>query len=123
MKNIDIGKHLIINFSGCAEGTMNDVEVIKKLLHDLAGALGVAVLHEGYHVFSPYGITGFAIVSASHISIHTWPEYAYMGIDIFSCREIQLEVVFDLLKDRLGSDLYTYQYLERTALERDAEPS
>jgi S-adenosylmethionine decarboxylase len=35
--------------------------------------------------FSPVGVTGIAIVSESHLVIHTWPEYGYAAVDIFTC--------------------------------------
>ncbi|MCS7181198.1 MAG: adenosylmethionine decarboxylase, partial [bacterium] len=37
------------------------------------------------HKFSPQGVSGFALISESHISIHTWPEKKYAGIDIYTC--------------------------------------
>ena len=38
-----------------------------------------------FHQFSPYGITGLLAISESHFSIHTWPEYHYATVDVFSC--------------------------------------
>ena len=43
---------------------------------------------EEFHLFKPYGITYFAIISKSHISIHTWPEDKIVAVDIFSCENI-----------------------------------
>jgi S-adenosylmethionine decarboxylase len=31
------------------------------------------------------GVTGVAIVSESHLVIHTWPEYGYAAVDVFTC--------------------------------------
>ena len=31
------------------------------------------------------GVTGIAIVSESHLVIHTWPEHGYAAVDIFTC--------------------------------------
>lgn len=31
------------------------------------------------------GITGIAFLAESHISIHTWPEFKYVAIDLFVC--------------------------------------
>jgi len=31
------------------------------------------------------GVTGMAIVSESHLVIHTWPEYGYAAVDVFTC--------------------------------------
>jgi S-adenosylmethionine decarboxylase proenzyme len=37
------------------------------------------------HKFPIQGITGVILLAESHIAIHTWPEYDYMAVDIFSC--------------------------------------
>ena len=33
--------------------------------------------------FSPAGYTGVVCLSESHISVHTWPEYGQVNIDIY----------------------------------------
>jgi len=45
----------------------------------------MTVCGEVFHKFSPHGVTGVVVVKESHISIHTWPEYGYASIDIFTC--------------------------------------
>jgi len=37
------------------------------------------------HSFSPIGVSGVVVIQESHIAIHTWPEYNYVAIDIFTC--------------------------------------
>lgn len=37
------------------------------------------------HKFEPQGITAFALLAESHISVHTWPEFGYVAIDVFTC--------------------------------------
>jgi len=37
------------------------------------------------HKFSPQGVTAIALLSESHISIHTWPETGVAVCDIFTC--------------------------------------
>ena len=38
-----------------------------------------------FHNFSPNGISGMIVISESHLSIHTWPEYNFASVDIFTC--------------------------------------
>src|SRR5438874_1705404 len=33
------------------------------------------------------GLSGFVIIAQSHVSLHTWPEYGEVDIDICSCKE------------------------------------
>ena len=48
-------------------------------------ALDVNLLDLRVYPFSPVGVTGMAIVSESHLVIHTWPEHGYAAVDIFTC--------------------------------------
>jgi S-adenosylmethionine decarboxylase proenzyme len=36
------------------------------------------------HQFSPHGVSAVAMIAESHIAIHTWPEYAFAAVDIYS---------------------------------------
>ena len=50
-----------------------------------AKAVGATVINDTFHKFSPYGITGVVVIAESHLCIHTWPEYSYAAVDIFTC--------------------------------------
>lgn len=81
------GLHILIDLSGCDPHQINS----KKFWHDtLVGAANVAgmdILHTHFHEFKPQGVTGFLLLSTSHISIHSWPEYNYAACDVFSCSD------------------------------------
>jgi S-adenosylmethionine decarboxylase len=53
--------------------------------------------------FSGYSI--LQIIQESHIAFHTWPEYNYLAIDIFSCKKIQVEKVINFLKKNLNREI------------------
>jgi S-adenosylmethionine decarboxylase len=53
--------------------------------------------------FSGYSI--LQIIQESHIAFHTWPEYNYLAIDIFSCKKIQVEKVINFLKKNLNKEI------------------
>ena len=38
-----------------------------------------------FHEFNPFGVSGIVVIAESHLSIHTWPEYRYAALDIFTC--------------------------------------
>ncbi|HDO19787.1 MAG TPA: adenosylmethionine decarboxylase [Thermoplasmatales archaeon] len=78
-----IGRHLLIEMRGCKN--LNDKEVIKNMLKDAVEACNATLIEVEVHEFSPYGVSGIAIIGESHLSIHTWPEYGYAAIDIFTC--------------------------------------
>lgn len=51
--------------------------------------------------FGP-GITGIAILSESHIALHTTPERHYLNLDVFSCKELNAEAIWLLLGQYFG---------------------
>jgi S-adenosylmethionine decarboxylase len=78
-----IGRHLILEMWGCKN--LDSVEAAEKSLREMVVALDVHLLDLRVYPFSPIGVTGFAIVSESHLVIHTWPEYGYAAVDLFTC--------------------------------------
>ena len=80
-------------------------------------ASGLTVLDEGYYKFSPYGFTGFLLLSESHASLHAWPEHGYCAVDLFTCNlKIDLTVLIENLKADLGAESYTLRRLDRSSL-------
>ncbi len=39
------------------------------------------------------GMSGFVIICTSHISLHSWPPYGMVNLDVFSCEPFDAEVV------------------------------
>lgn len=77
------GVHLLIDFWGARN--LNSVSFCKKALTLAVKASGARLLNINLHKFSPQGVSGVAVISESHISIHTWPEYKYAALDVFVC--------------------------------------
>ena len=78
-----VGRHMILELWGCSN--LNSVEVVEKALHDIVDATETTLLDLRVYPFTPIGVTGVAIVSESHIMIHTWPEHGYAAGDVFTC--------------------------------------
>ncbi len=77
------GLHIIAEFWGSK--TIEDSKEIEKILVRAAIEGGNTPLKVTIHKFSPQGITGVILLAESHISLHAWPEYEYLAIDIFTC--------------------------------------
>lgn len=78
-----LGKHLIFDLWGCVN--LNSEKIIKNALLEAVKACGATMLEIKTHSFTPQGVSGFVLLSESHISIHTWPERKYAAVDIFTC--------------------------------------
>ena len=80
-----MGVHLLLNLVGCNEEYLHDKEKVKELVLDIVKESKLSMLKHGFHQFEPTGVTGFVLLSESHFSIHTWPEYNSIAIDLFCC--------------------------------------
>lgn len=79
------GKHFILDIYGCDHHEIDSASGLEKLMRDAANAAHMEILHVYMHKFDPQGVTGVVVLSTSHISVHTWPEYGYAAFDVFSC--------------------------------------
>lgn len=80
-----LGRHLVVDAFGCPADTLNDADLVERLLADAVKAVGAQVLHTYFHRFQPQGVTGTIVISTSHLTIHTWPEQQYAAFDLFTC--------------------------------------
>lgn len=79
-----LGQHVIIDLWGCNDG-INDAETVKSAMLAAVKAANATLLSLDVHTFSPQGVTGVAVLTESHLSIHSWPEHGYLAADIFTC--------------------------------------
>lgn len=79
-----LGRHLLIELWGCRRAT-NDCDAVRRAIVESVAAIRATILNLHVHAFSPYGVTGVAVLAESHLSIHTWPEHGYVAADVFTC--------------------------------------
>lgn len=82
-----LGKHLLLELRDCNRELLNDLPYLRNTLLDAAARVGATVIGQSFHQFSPHGVTGVIAIAESHLCIHTWPEYGYAAVDIFTCGE------------------------------------
>lgn len=85
-----LGRHVLIELSGCPYTLLNDIDFVRKALVDAAERAHVTIVSENFNRFNPHGISGVLVIAESHISIHTWPEFDYAAIDIFTCGDVAM---------------------------------
>ncbi len=108
------GHHFLIEFFGCNEKQINSVDFWKKELIASIEDTKMEALHDFYYKFEPEGITGFVLLSSSHISIHTWPENSYVACDVFTCSSYEdTKKVMDYLKEKLIHTKSTVRKVQR----------
>jgi S-adenosylmethionine decarboxylase len=83
---------------------LNDLKKVQEIMVSAAKEAKATIVEISFHKFSPFGISGVVVIAESHISIHTWPEYGYAAIDIFTCGDVlQPETAASLLIEKFQS--------------------
>ena len=97
-----LGKHFLLDLKDCDRGLLNDLEFLKSTLFSVAEQCGAQILGDSFYRFQPQGISGAVLNAGSHLCIHTWPEFGYAAIDIFTYGDLlQPEEAAKLLIDKL----------------------
>ncbi len=95
-----LGRHILVELMGCSAEVLNDVNLVEQLMGQAAIDAGATVIQSSFHHFSPFGVSGVVVIQESHLAIHTWPEYQYAAIDLFTCGDsVDPWISFDLLKN------------------------
>ncbi len=80
-----LGNHLIVELYDCRKEIINDARSVEKALIEAVRISGARMIQSVVHEFNPHGISGVIVIEESHFSVHTWPEYGYCALDIFTC--------------------------------------
>jgi S-adenosylmethionine decarboxylase len=93
-----LGQHLTLDLYGCNKENLINSSLIYKILDKLPEMIGMHKISEpsisffqnnplgNEKSFDKGGISGFVLISESHITIHTFANQNFASIDIFSCK-------------------------------------
>lgn len=80
-----VGMQIVAEFHNCSIDLLNDLHAIETILTDGISACGFSLVGINSHRYDPIGVTSIAVISESHVAIHTYPEAHHASIDIFTC--------------------------------------
>ncbi len=114
-----LGKHLIIEFHDCDPRVLDDAEACQDIFLEAARRSGATIIKPFFHQFSPHGVSGIIVIAESHFSVHTWPEYGYCAIDVFTCGDdIEGDAAVDFLRKNLKAQHFSVMEIKRGLLDR-----
>lgn len=100
-----LGRHIIVEFYNCSPEKINEVTHIEKSMLKAAELAGATIINSTFHHFSPFGVSGVIVIEESHLAIHTWPEYQFASIDLFTCGDhIDPWISFDHLQKEFEAE-------------------
>ena len=103
------GLHLTIDAQECNKKKLTDTKFIYRLLDRLPSILSMTKMTLPYVVewkdkfADTPGISGFVMIAESHISIHTFPDQNYAFVDMFSCKNFDVETASEFIMEALGA--------------------
>ena len=107
-------KHILFDLKQCLlTSPLDDEEYVKETLIEAAKIGKLEVLKVDTYKFEPHGVTGYALLAESHISIHTWPEKGTAAIDIYTCGECRPELGCHKIIDMLEAGHHKIGQIER----------
>lgn len=83
-----LGKHILLEMKDCDKKILADLAAVRNALVSAAQEAKATIVEIAFHEFSPFGISGMVIIAESHLSIHTWPEYGFAAVDVFTCGDL-----------------------------------
>ncbi len=116
-----LGRHILAEFFECDPNVLNNPELVEKYMLEAALECGATIVNKCFHLFAPHGVSGVVIISESHLAIHTWPEFGYAAVDLFTCGEkCDPKVSYEFLKRKFNSKDTKYSQLNRGLMDFDS---
>ena len=113
-----LGHQIVAEFYACDNTLLNDVGYIRDAMLEAARRAGATIVNQAFHHFSPHGVSGAVIIAESHLSIHTWPEYGFAAVDLFTCGDtVSSEIAFTHLREALKAGHISTMELHRGQVE------
>jgi S-adenosylmethionine decarboxylase len=72
----------------CNPEILKSLKKVRNALVSAAKEAKATIVDISFHEFNPFGISGVVVIAESHLTVHTWPEYGYAAIDIFTCGDV-----------------------------------
>ncbi len=108
-----LGRHFLAEFYGCSTETLNDQDRIAGIMTRSLEISNATIIKPFFHKFSPHGISGIIVIAESHLAIHTWPEFRFASVDLFSCGDFDFTGSLKFIRDGLGSEKYSIISINR----------
>jgi S-adenosylmethionine decarboxylase proenzyme len=114
-----LGRQLLVEFYECDPRILNNREKIRDALRQAAVEAGATIVTDVFHEFSPHGISGVVVIAESHLAIHTWPEFDFAAVDLFTCGDDVIpNRAMTYLQKALRADRLSIVELQRGILDR-----
>jgi S-adenosylmethionine decarboxylase len=116
VRSTPFGLHLMMDMYDCSPEVLNDRELVLKILKTLPKKLDMEILFPPVVTFAlpngkkdPGGWSGFVMIQESHISVHTFIKRRFVTIDVYSCKNFDVQYAIKYFKDIFQTDDVEYE--------------
>jgi S-adenosylmethionine decarboxylase len=110
-----VGKQVYGSLYECDPNILKDREALEKVVKD-AVTIGNMTLLDIKSWKIGDGVSVVAIVLESHVTIHTWPEYNFATVDVYSCgAQTDPKRAFQYIVEQLKAKKYTMNEADRSS--------
>ncbi len=89
-----LGTQHLVEFVNCDSDLLNSPDELKEFVLKGIKKAGLHYRELIAHKFDPTGVTLLAIISESHIGMHTYPEADNVSLDVFTCSDPKKQLKF-----------------------------
>ncbi len=117
-EDVIVGKHVFGNLYFCGTPHISDEAYLRGLALEAAERAGMTI-HDvkSWSFGGPKGgVSVVVLVTESHVAIHSWTEYGYATVDVFTCGESSdPAVAFRLILEGLQPKYYSAYQADRSS--------
>jgi S-adenosylmethionine decarboxylase len=102
--------HLMLELYNCDRELLSNEPLIRRVLDEYPARVDMEKVSP-VHLYDietsnplDAGLSGFVVIAQSHISLHAWPEYGEVDIDICSCKEFSQEDAITFAREMFQTD-------------------
>ena len=102
--------HLMLELYNIEREILSNEPLMRRVLDEYPSRIGMEKVSP-VHLYDietsnplDAGLSGFVVIAQSHVSLHAWPEYGEVDIDICSCKEFSQEDAIAFAKEVFQTD-------------------
>jgi S-adenosylmethionine decarboxylase len=115
------GDHIIIDCYDCSFSSLSNRQNIKDCIYDIVHACNMKLMNvpvvykaEAVSEKDKGGYTAFAVITESHISMHTFPYRGYISIDAYTCRnDLEHTLITDIIEEHFKPGTLDVKVIKR----------
>lgn len=107
--------HLLVDFFGADKAKLRDKKTLMTVLRTALEKNDFRIIRGGSYKFMAggKGVTGFFMLAQSHAAFHSYPEYGYFALDVYSCGGHNPKPIAEEIKKHLGSCRMSKTFFKR----------